>query len=587
MRYVRTGLLVLCLGLMSCDSQPGSGFGDLLAGLGSGGGQQTTEDGGNLTVGDVTQGEATDGSAGQALPAAGAVNVQVLNLGDKSVDVTLRFLFDDVVVHLSLLRVAGQTSTFVIGPELADRLLAGGLDEDGNSLPAGDFRYGVDFDDGTTVVVQFGEGTPLPPPDGDGDNDTPDVNDPPTLTMTEPAADVAVPLGGVVLFAWLDSDPDDDALVELAMRRVDTPSPGALIQMVPMLAEDPDGPNDRLRVVMQGLAPGVYEVVGTIRDEEASDQSVAPGRVTVFEDPENTPPTLNILEPSTQVVVYLGEALGVSWTDEDDGAAMITFYLDPNEVDFDGGEIQISPPLAEDPDGPGNDSGLFGIVGVAPGEYFLMGVIDDGELIGTARASGLVIVRAKTSPPPLPPSVACSSDIDCDDSDPCTEDVCHQQSGECSNDPLDCNSNGTVDCEEVASSSGVDLNTNGIPDDCDCSLVEASSPSPADGAHAVDPPVVLTWSGDGPLITSSLEEFCAPTYDVYLGTHPEELELICEGISEPSCDAGRLNPCLFGHPCTGYFWQVVATTPAGVTFGPIWSFYVGTFDPPSPPSSDL
>jgi hypothetical protein len=581
MRYVRTALLVLCLGLMSCDARTGGSFGDLLAGLGGGNGQQTAQDGAgdSLTVGDVTQDQATDGSAGQALPAAGAINVQVLNLGDKSVDVTLRFLFDDVVVHLSLLRVAGRTSTFVIGPELADRLLAGGVDEDGDPLPEGDFRYGVDFDDGTTVVVQFGEGTPLPPPDGDGGHDTPGVNDPPTLTMTEPAADVAVPLGGIVTFAWQDSDPDDNALVELAMRRIDGASPGALIQMVPLLAEDPDGPNDRLRVVMQGLTPGVYEVVGTIRDEETSAQSVAPGRVTVFEHPGNAAPTLDILKPSTSVVVYLGEALAVAWTDEDDGAAMITFYLDPNEVDFDGGEIQISPPLAEDPDGAGNDSGWFGIIGVPPGEYFLMGVIDDGELIGTARAPGRVIVQARTSSSPSS-TIECSHDADCEDGDPCTVDSCDVESGECHHQPVDCNSNGTGDCEEVASSSAVDLNTNGIPDDCDCSLVEASSPSPADGARGVAPFVVLTWSGDALPVTSSLDEFCAPTYDVYLGPNSEELELICEGISEPSCDAGKLFPCLLGTPCPGYHWQVVAVTPAGETVGPIWSFWVGAFDLP-------
>jgi hypothetical protein len=434
-------------------------------------------------------------------------------------------------------------------------------------------------------VVQFGEGTPLPPPD-DEDNDTPDVNDPPTLTMTEPATDVSVPLGGIVLFAWQDSDPDDDARVELAMRRVDTPSPGALIQMVPLLAEDPDGANDRLRVVMQGLTPGVYEVVGTIRDEEASDQSVAPGRVTVFADPENTPPTLDILQPSAPVVVYLGEALAVSWTDEDDGAAMITFYLDPNEVDFDGGEIQISPPLAEDPDGPGNDSGLFGIIGVPPGEYFLMGVIDDGELIGTARAPGLVIVQAKTSPSP-PSTIECSSNVDCENDDPCTVDSCDVESGVCLHVPVDCNSNGIGDCEEVASSSGADLNTNGIPDDCDCSLVEASSPSPADGAIGVGPFVVLTWSADALPIKSSLEEFCAPTYDVYLGSEPEELVLICEDVSEPSCDPGKLYPCLFGEPCRSYYWQVVAVTPAGETVGPLWSFRVGAYSSPGelPPTN--
>jgi len=49
------------------------------------------------------------------------------------------------VVHLTLLRVPPVSTSVVIGPDRANRFTAGGTDEDGNPLPAGEFFEGIDF----------------------------------------------------------------------------------------------------------------------------------------------------------------------------------------------------------------------------------------------------------------------------------------------------------------------------------------------------------------------------------------------------------------------------------------------------------
>jgi hypothetical protein len=64
---------------------------------------------------------------------------------------------------------------------------------------------------------------------------------------------------------------------------------------------------------------------------------------------------------------------------------------------------------------------------------------------------------------------------------------------------------------------------------------------------------------------------CAITYDVYLGTSPGSLSLVCADSPVPTCDPGSL-AC-----CTTYYWKVVAKNCCGLTEGPIWSFVtVGT-----------
>jgi hypothetical protein len=386
------------------------------------------------SVADVANPGITEAPAGRPVASAASIAVQVRNLTAKSADVTLRFFVNDVVVHLTLLRVPPASTSLVIGPDRADRFTAGGVDEDGDPLPEGDFLEGIDFGDGAQAVYQIG-GDPNEPspgqdlPDGtpvndDDVEDTPGVNDPPQLVFLEPAESQAVPLGSVVTLVWRDADPDDDARIELALRPVE---PGqAAITLAPIIAEDPDGVNDRLRVVIENVSPGEYEVLGIIRDPVVAVEAVAPGRLTVIADPENEAPSLTILQPATGISVLQDSSLAVAWSDEDDGPAYITFYLDADGVAFSSDDIQVSPPIAAGPDGPGADSGRVAIPRDVPlGEYELLGVINDGERIGTARAPGRVRVAARITPPPPPPSTQCSDDEDCLDTLFCNgQEIC-------------------------------------------------------------------------------------------------------------------------------------------------------------------
>jgi len=67
----------------------------------------------------------------------------------------------------------------------------------------------------------------------------------------------------------------------------------------------------------------------------------------------------------------------------------------------------------------------------------------------------------------------------------------------------------------------------------------------------------VQWCGGGASPT---------TYDVYFGTDPGALGLICEDTFELTCDPGLLDLA------TVYFWQVVAENAWGQTPGPVWSF---------------
>jgi hypothetical protein len=63
---------------------------------------------------------------------------------------------------------------------------------------------------------------------------------------------------------------------------------------------------------------------------------------------------------------------------------------------------------------------------------------------------------------------------------------------------------------------------------------------------------------------------CPITWDVYLGTDPNTLELIASNLSVPTyCPCGQ--PCGL-HTWTQYYWQVIAKNSDGQTAGPIWSF---------------
>jgi hypothetical protein len=58
----------------------------------------------------------------------------------------------------------------------------------------------------------------------------------------------------------------------------------------------------------------------------------------------------------------------------------------------------------------------------------------------------------------------------------------------------------------------------------------------------------------------------ATSWDVYLGTNPEELVLVATDLDQPTYCPGCLETW------TRYFWRVAAKNPYGEKKGPVWSF---------------
>jgi len=112
-----------------------------------------------------------------------------------------------------------------------------------------------------------------------------------------------------------------------------------------------------------------------------------------------------------------------------------------------------------------------------------------------------------------------------------------------------------------------------------CAVPQAPhSPVPAHLATQVLPSTSLMWNAaplgsslsDSTSVSlhdrSGMNSSCTTSYSVYFGTSSPPANLICSGISAPSCDPGPLASA------TTYYWRVVSSTPVGDTSGPIWSF---------------
>ena len=142
----------------------------------------------------------------------------------------------------------------------------------------------------------------------------------------------------------------------------------------------------------------------------------------------------------------------------------------------------------------------------------------------------------------------------------------------------------TVTPDDVGNVLEIPLNAQGVAD------VTAASDFFSVGLHVV---TIISPSGNEAVRFSRLSESrvhqlvleegpppCPTTYDVYFGTDPGALELICEDISETTCDPGLLEED------TPYFWQVCAKNPDHEVCGLVWSFTTEGFgcDPPPAPT---
>jgi hypothetical protein len=338
------------------------------------------------SVADVT----TGGNGGAQDPSRPrpeeSVEAHIRNESEFKADVTLRYIVGETVIHLAFVQVLPKTSTIIVSPTLPDRLELSGSDESGRVLANITLVFGVDFDADTPAeyVIPAKE-VEEPPPE-------PEDPDPPTITMLEPGEDKTRLLGSTLLTRWEDTGDTPGTVVRILLRPTDTTSAADPVQVGPAVGAAFDGVNDQLLIVLEGIDPGLYEVVGEIDDGTRTDISVAPGRVRVVEG-ENAVPSLEILSPTQLTELHTGDVLLIRWEDEDeDDNAVIMFSL--AETQASGVPVDpfvISPVLFENLDGDAADSIALTISeDVLAGLYDLVGEIKDGQAVGTARVEGIV-----------------------------------------------------------------------------------------------------------------------------------------------------------------------------------------------------
>ena len=355
----------------------------------------------------------------QPAPAGNAITARIRNEGTIRVDVTLRFVREDVVVHLAYLEVMPQTVTTVVSPEPADVVEVSGVDENGVAIPSQTFVFGVDFDEHNAAVYSVApEATPANDgaendagasstgADEDSSETAAETNAAPTtatISLLAPPADVTYALGSVVRAKWTDSGGSSDAILTVGLRPAGSATGDDYVPLSPQIAVASDGINDEIEFVVQNVSPGLYDVAAELVDGGSTVWAVAPGRINVVNDAQNSQPSLSILAPNAYAEFVNGDILSLAWADADaDDNANIQFSLETS-TDVGALTYMLGPPFSEDPDGPSEDAADLVISDVLPGTYDLVGTIDDGHLAATIRLTALIGILP--DPVNSPPSI--------------------------------------------------------------------------------------------------------------------------------------------------------------------------------------
>ncbi len=147
-------------------------------------------------------------------------------------------------------------------------------------------------------------------------------NDPPTLQITEPTADVTADQGANFLIQWTDSDPDNNALIGFSL--VNTETNQAIVLVTGVDENDSIGP-DTFTVSTSLIPIGTYNLLGTIDDgvneivmvfSETTSANVTQRTVIRIVEPgrgqQTIPPVVTVTEPAFNQSVAQDDILRVS-----------------------------------------------------------------------------------------------------------------------------------------------------------------------------------------------------------------------------------------------------------------------------------
>lgn len=161
-------------------------------------------------------------------------------------------------------------------------------------------------------------GQPIPP---NGSNVAP------YFEFTRPLSTIMREVGDLVEIAWLDGDPDDNAVITLMLDPDEIYGNGTEILLQANIMEDTDGSQGRyiLDTRAKNLQPAEYRIIASITDgKHAADLIVAPGLLQLFPPgmvPGNISPTVVVTEPDVNYGVGQNDQVPINWcvTDPDDG----------------------------------------------------------------------------------------------------------------------------------------------------------------------------------------------------------------------------------------------------------------------------
>lgn len=220
-------------------------------------------------------------------------------------------------------------------------------------------------------------------------------NEPPTLEIINPVADLSVGQGQSLLLRWVDSDPDSAATIMFKLINTTTNQEVTLVQDIP--ENDDEGP-DQYTVSTSLVPQGKYNLAGVISDRTSSSQVFAltpppnSRRVVITvtasgEQPPTRPPQVAMLLPQfdqsvaeedTLLIAVAPTALGNLSTVPFDADSDPTLYivLDTDEI-----------PDNDDPANP--DSSII--------------VLDQRNL--TSADSGVIVIAVTVRLSQIPPRV--------------------------------------------------------------------------------------------------------------------------------------------------------------------------------------
>ncbi|UCG31700.1 MAG: FG-GAP repeat protein [Phycisphaerales bacterium] len=163
-------------------------------------------------------------------------------------------------------------------------------------------------------------------------------NQRPSFRFVTPERSVTISVGTVFTISWIDSDPDNNALIDLYLDPDGNQDSGNELLILGGREEDPDAMGaDTYDLDTSRVPPGSYVLRAVISDGVNPPVLVnAPGEFSIV--PEGTaelnqPPTVQVIQPSASRSLANGDLLVIEWIDNDpDDEALVLVSLDKDEI---------------------------------------------------------------------------------------------------------------------------------------------------------------------------------------------------------------------------------------------------------------